>query len=166
MGVPEESAARPSSKSSNDDSAHSTLAPSGVAMMSEKAAVIVDPATVKESAIADAAEAKEMAESTNEARPTTAETDDSEEVDDTVYPTFFKVVLITIALMLAVFCMALVCSTLSDLDVLSFIVHPPKWSLALHGGVSTRLSDRLSLVCAIAFDILHKHRNGKHANVS
>lgn len=87
--------------------------------MSEKAAIAVDPSTVKETAIADAA-AKEVAESTKERRPATAETSDSEEIDDTVYPSFFKVVLITIALMLAVFCMALVCVPLFETQDFSF----------------------------------------------
>jgi len=112
MGVPEATTPRASSKSSNEDSAQSTLAPSGVAIMSEKAAVAVDP-TINEKEVAQPESrtslSKEIATASKKDGTETA-VNNADEEDDTVYPTKLKLALITIALCLAVFCMALVSS--------------------------------------------------------
>jgi hypothetical protein len=119
MGVPEASL-RPSSKSSHNGSAESTLAPSGVPSVMEKstdppAGHPAETVDVKETAVSQVEPrrssqldrdglAKEVATTTQEAKE---ETGGEEEEDDTVYPEKWKLALITIALCLSIFCMAL-----------------------------------------------------------
>lgn len=112
--------------------------------MSEKAAIAVDP-NVKETAITSSAsrDSKELEKTLDDETPVaTNEGDD----DDIEYPTFFKLVLITIALCLAVFCMALVCSTILT-QAFSFILR--RGSRRAYG-ISARLSHDLSLVQAMS----------------
>ncbi|KIW01485.1 uncharacterized protein PV09_07238 [Verruconis gallopava] len=127
MGTPEASL-RPSSKSSLHGSAESTLAPSGVPSVMEKgdrpAGHPAESAEVKETAVAHTEsrqssqvadrdggvrtggdDDKEISEKIEAQKKETG--DSSEEEDDTEYPQKWRLALITIALCLSVFCMAL-----------------------------------------------------------
>lgn len=114
MGVPETThdTLRPASRSSLNESAKSTLANSAEPSVMEKserpAGHPAETATAgsRRSSSSAGGLAKEIETTTEEAKVQTGG-EAEEEIDDNEYPKSFKLALITIALCLSVFCMAL-----------------------------------------------------------
>jgi hypothetical protein len=118
MGLPEaKDTLRPSSKASLNESATSTIAPSGVPSVMEKADPTINSTTQNHDKETATDTSKELGDSEiqEKSHDDVARIEDgSEEEDDAEYPKSWKLALITIALCLSVFCMALVRSYDSD----------------------------------------------------